>query len=69
MPLTEFDQLPPLARTKRYRALAEDARRDASGVAGSVRESYLLSAEKWDKLAVEVERDADRDNPNSDPKK
>ena len=66
MPLTEFDQLPPLARAKRYRALAQDARDEAKKVYGPLRESYRISAEKWEAMAAELEGDVTWDDP---PKK
>ena len=55
--MTEFDDLPPLQRAKRYRVLAQDARDEAKKVYGALRESYLLSAEKWEAMAAEIEGD------------
>ncbi|HYM18448.1 MAG TPA: hypothetical protein VEU06_07790 [Micropepsaceae bacterium] len=55
--MSDFSYLPPLARAKRYRALAQDARNEAAKFKGAIQESYLLSAEKWDKMAAELERD------------
>jgi hypothetical protein len=51
----EFSNLPPLAQAKRYRALAQDARREAAAVTGPTRKSYLIIAENWDKLAANAE--------------
>jgi CheY-like chemotaxis protein len=56
--MPEFEDLPPLRRAKRYRKLANDARLEASTAIGRLRESYLLSAERWDKLADRLESDA-----------
>jgi hypothetical protein len=67
--MSEFEYLPPPKRAKRYRALAEDARREAANAKGALRESYLLSAEKWEKLAADLERDVagDDSEPGSKP--
>ena len=51
-------QLPPLARAKRYRSLAGDARRAAENIDGAVRGSYLMLADQWDRLALEAEKRA-----------
>jgi hypothetical protein len=51
--MAEFDNLPPLQRAKHYRALAEDARREAAAANGPARQSYLIIAENWDKLAAD----------------
>ena len=61
--MAEFDDLPPLQRAKRYRALAQDARREAANAKGALRQSYILSAEKWEKLADELEGDIKWDKP------
>ena len=53
--MTEMSELPPLQRIDRYRALAADARREASACNGAMRESYLLMAHHWDILAKAVE--------------
>jgi hypothetical protein len=49
--MTDFSELPISERAKRYRQLAEDALREAEQSEGSVRESYLLIAEQWNRLA------------------
>ncbi len=49
--MTDFSELPPSERAKRYRQLAEDALREAEQADDSVRESYLLIAEQWNRLA------------------
>ncbi len=64
--MAEFEDLAPSQRAKRYRALAQDARNEAAAAKGSLRQSYLLSAEKWDKLAEESDGDVTWDGP---PKK
>lgn len=56
--MDEYGELPPLARAKRCRALAEHARRAAGKVNGSIRESYLMLADQWERLAVEAEKRA-----------
>ena len=53
--MTEMSELPPVLRIERYRALAADARREASACNGPMRESYLLMARHWDILAKAVE--------------
>ena len=50
-----LDRLPPLQRVQRYRALAQDARQEAAGAKGALQESYLLTAERWEKLADVLE--------------
>jgi hypothetical protein len=49
--MTDFSELPPYEQAKRYRQLAEDALREAGQTDGSVRQSYLLIAEQWNRLA------------------
>jgi len=56
--VTDFSQLPPLERAKRYRQLAEEARREASNAQGEARQSYCVIAEQWDRLAADVEKRA-----------
>jgi hypothetical protein len=53
--VTELSELPPVKRVERYRALAADARREASACNGAMRESYLLMAHHWEILARTVE--------------
>ena len=67
--MAEFDDLPPLQRAKRYRALAQDARNEAAAAKGAPRQSYLLSAEKWDKLAEEIVGDVTWRDLKSKPEK
>ena len=52
--MEEFSDLPPLAQAKRYRVLAQDARREAAAAKGPARQSYLIIAENWDKLAADA---------------
>ncbi len=52
--LDEANLLPP-DRAKRYRVLAEDARREAARAPARAREAYLRIAEQWDPLAAEIE--------------
>jgi hypothetical protein len=49
--MTDYSDLPPVEQAKRYRQLAEDALREAEHADGSVRQSYLLIAEQWNRLA------------------
>ena len=52
---SEYSHLPPGLRAKAYRNLAGDARREAAQCKGPLRESYLLIAANWDRLAAEAE--------------
>jgi hypothetical protein len=49
--MTVFSDLSPYEQAKRYRQLAEDELRKADQAEGSVRQSYLLIAEQWNRLA------------------
>jgi hypothetical protein len=49
--MADFSELPLSERAKRYRQLAEDALREADLADGSVRQSYLLIAEQWNRMA------------------
>jgi len=49
--MTDFSELPASERAKRYRQLAQDALHEAEQAVGSVRQSYLLIAEQWNRLA------------------
>jgi hypothetical protein len=51
----EFLDLPAVERAKRYRALAEDARREAAVANGAARQSYLIIAERWGQLVADAE--------------
>jgi hypothetical protein len=59
--MTELSDLPPGKRLIRYRQLASDARHEADRAKGSVRQSYLLIAEQWDRLAAELAKEAGPD--------
>jgi len=52
--MKELSDLPPSAQAERYRVLAQDARREAAAAKGSARQSYLIIAENWDKLAADA---------------
>jgi len=54
--MTSFSELPPVERAKRYRQLAEDARREAESAKGTMRESYLTIARQWIELADGLEK-------------
>lgn len=49
--MTDFSELPPGERAKRYRQLAEDALREADQANDMVRRYYLSIAEQWNRLA------------------
>jgi hypothetical protein len=54
--MTEISDLPPKERAARYRALAEDATRQAARVGGErVRDSYRMMAAQWTRLAEEAD--------------
>jgi hypothetical protein len=53
--MTEYSELAPRERAKRYRELARDAEKMAASSKNTVRQSYLIMAEQWRKLADEVE--------------
>ena len=53
--VAEFVDLPAAERAKRYRALAEDARREAAVANGAARQSYLIITERWEQLAADAE--------------
>jgi len=55
MSMPEFSHLPPKERAKRYRELAQDARREAASSKGAANKSYLIIAEQWEKLAADAE--------------
>jgi hypothetical protein len=57
--MSEFSDLPPEERARRYLVLAQDARRNAVASKGEMREHYLFLAEQWEKLASDVARGTD----------
>jgi len=56
--MDESFELPAVARAKRYRDLADDARWEAERAADPARGSYLILAEQWDRLAIQAEKPA-----------
>jgi hypothetical protein len=60
MSTPEFSHLPPKERAKRYRELAQDARREAANSKGAAHQSYLIIAEQWEKLARDAEAEAQK---------
>jgi hypothetical protein len=54
MTIPEFSHLPREERAKRYRELAQDARREAARSPGAARNAYVLIAEQWESLAAEA---------------
>ena len=59
--MDDFSELSPLERARKYRQLAEDARREAQGAGPTVRESYRILAEHWERLADEAVKKAGLD--------
>jgi hypothetical protein len=53
--MTELADLPPKERAEKYRQFAVDADAWAQRSNGPARQSYLLIAEQWRKLAEEIE--------------
>jgi hypothetical protein len=53
--VTEFSEMPPVERAKRYRQFAADARGEAANATGPAKKSYVIIAEHWDKLAADLE--------------
>jgi hypothetical protein len=59
--MTELSELPPDRRAASYRALAEDAEREAARARDeTMRSAYLVMAQQWLQLAEEVETAARR---------
>jgi hypothetical protein len=54
--MNDLSALPPLERIQHYLDLADDARREGARAAGSARESYLMFAERWERLAADTAR-------------
>ena len=52
--VTEFSDLPPLLRVRRYLDMAGDARRQAALTKGAARQSFIFMAEQWERLATDV---------------
>ena len=52
--------LSPRQRAEQYRELERDARREAANAEGSVKLSYTIIAETWERLAGEAEAEAKR---------
>ena len=55
-----FSHLSPRERAEHYRELERDARREAANAQGSVKVSYTIIAETWERLAAEAEAEAKR---------
>jgi len=53
--VTEFSDMPPFERAKRYRQFAADARSEAVNATGAAKKSYVIIAENWEKLAADIE--------------
>jgi phytoene/squalene synthetase len=52
--MTALSKLPAAERAKRYREFAEDAEKWARATDKSARQSYLVMAQTWRKLAEQV---------------
>ena len=55
-----FSDLSPRERAEQYHELERDARREAANAQGSVKASYTIIAEMWERLAAEAEAEAKR---------
>jgi hypothetical protein len=51
-------QRPAAERIREFRALARDAREEASRASADIQTSFLRIAEEWDYLAEEAEKEA-----------
>ena len=49
--MTDFSELQPFERAKRYAELADNARRRADQSSGETRQTWLLIGELWRQLA------------------
>ncbi len=56
--VTDLSHLTPVARARICLDLAADARREATVATGALRESCLLAAEKWERLAEQAANEA-----------
>ena len=56
--MSDIPDLPPEKRAQRYREMAAEADGFAATSEGPIRQSYLLMAEQWRRLAAETERQA-----------
>jgi hypothetical protein len=56
--VTDLSHLTPVARARICLDLAADARREATVATGALRESYLLIAESWERLAAQAVSEA-----------
>ncbi len=52
--MTALSKLPAAERAKRYREFAEDAEKWARATDKSARQSYLVMAQTWRKLAEQI---------------
>ena len=55
--MTELSKLPAAQRAWRYRQFAEDAEKWAMAADKSARQSYLVMAQTWRKLAEQIGSD------------
>ncbi len=54
--MTDFSHLPLRERVKKYREQAAEARKAAARIDDrSIREAYIIIAERWEALALNVE--------------
>ena len=59
--MTRISELPAKERVKRYSRLAFEAKRDAELAKGQERESFLVMASQWQKLAELAAQDVERE--------
>jgi hypothetical protein len=55
--MTEHADVSAAIRARRYLELAGDARRHAAATKGEMRESYIVIAEQWERLAAHWARE------------
>ena len=55
MAVTEYSTMPLAERVRAYRALAEATRRQAERCNGVARDTYLMIAEQWHRLAADID--------------
>ena len=62
-PFKDVSELPPKERAEHYRALANDALREAAkATEAATRNVYLLMAEKFQRLAMSLDANLDPDD-------
>ena len=59
--MPDYSELPPKERAKHYRRLAKSARQEAEAAQADVRGSYLIIAERYERLTLAAEVEILRD--------